>query len=257
MAYTVSQSEEMVVVGETSERGHIPGLSTPRSLVDQLPGALQEDEFCRKMVGAFDEVLAPVFSSLDCFDSYLDPMLAPDDFVEWLATWVGVDIDETWTLERRRRLIAEAATLYRIRGTTAGLSTHVRLYAGASPEIEESGGCGWSQTADNPIPGSAQPYLVVRLPVEDVGDLRQSTFSRIVAANRPAHVPFQVEIVSGTGTVQLEAVEEAGGEAAVDAPGAVDLPGSESIELAPQAPPTQEEVEDTTGEAGDGADGGA
>ena len=69
------------------------------------------------MMSAFDEVLAPLFTTLDCFDSYLDPELAPVDFVDWLASWVGVDIDETWTLERRRRLIQNAAVLYRIRGT--------------------------------------------------------------------------------------------------------------------------------------------
>ena len=71
------------------------------------------------MMSAFDEVLAPLFTTLDCFDSYLDPDLAPHDFVDWLASWVGVDIDETWTLERRRRLIQDAVVLYRIRGTAA------------------------------------------------------------------------------------------------------------------------------------------
>ncbi|HWE56038.1 MAG TPA: phage tail protein [Acidimicrobiales bacterium] len=257
MAYTVSPADDIVFAPVPSERGHVAGLRNPRPFVDQLPGALQEDEFCRNLVSAFDEVIAPVFSTLDCFEAYLDPVLAPPDFVEWLATWVGVDIDETWTLERRRRLIKEAATLYRIRGTVAGLAAHLRLYAGVAPEIEESGGCGWSQTADNPIPGSAQPYVVVRLPAEDVGELRQSTIGRIVAENRPAHVPYQVEIVSRSGTVQVDAPEEPATEAAADAPGAIDLPGSEHIELAVQAPPTQAEVEDVTGDAAEGTDAGA
>ena len=102
------------------------------------------------MMAAFDEIVAPLFSTLDCLDSYLDPKLAPHDFVDWLASWVGVDIDETWTLERRRRLILDAVALYRIRGTAAGLAAHVNLYAGVTPEIAENGGCEWSQTAGIP-----------------------------------------------------------------------------------------------------------
>src|SRR5581483_6408222 len=115
--------------------------------------------------------------------------LAPDDFVEWLASWVGIDIDETWGLERRRRLIRETAVLYRLRGTAAGLAAHVNLYAGATPQIDESGGCGWSQTAGSELPGSPHPRLTVRLTVGDTADIKRSTVDRIVAASCPAHIP--------------------------------------------------------------------
>jgi phage tail-like protein len=195
------------------------------------------------MMSAFDEVLAPLFTTLDCFDSYLDPRLAPDDFVDWLAGWVGVDIDETWSLERRRRLIQDAVVLYRIRGTAAGLAAHVNLYAGITPEIEESGGCEWSQTAGSPLPGSPHPRLTVRLRAEEAASVKRTTVNRIVDASRPAHMPFQVEMVVGGAPV--EEAEEATGlpPADANAPGAVDLPGSEHIELAPQAPPSEEELE--------------
>jgi phage tail-like protein len=223
-------------------RGTVERLATPRALVEQLPAALQEDDFCTRMTSAFDEVLAPIFNVLDCFPSYLDPQLAPQDFVEWLASWVGVDIDETWTLERRRRLIQDAVALYRVRGTAAGLSAHVRLYAGASPEIRDSGGCTWSQSANSEFPGSAQPHLKVRLRLDDESAIRRSTVTRIIDANRPAHVPFEVEILVGDALIE-GSEEKPFGEAAADAPGAIDLPGSERIELAPQGPAGEEEEE--------------
>lgn len=255
MAFVVSPRRGQELAGSAIDagpaRGLVQDLVSPHPIGAQLPAAFQEDEFCQRMMLAFDEMLAPVFNTLDCFDAYLDPALAPPDFVDWLAGWVGVDIDETWTPERRRRLIEEAVVLYRIRGTAAGLAAHVQLYAGATPQIEENGACGWSQTANSEMPGSAQPRLSVRLAVDDDAGVRRSTVARIIDASRPAHVPFELEIVAG-GHVQAPAEEEAAGGAA-DAPGAVDLPGSEHIELAPQAPESAEETEGT-GDGG-GSDG--
>ncbi|MDA8047023.1 MAG: phage tail protein [Actinomycetota bacterium] len=231
---------EMAVV-DTVGRGYVEGLPTPRPLVELIPSTLQDDEFCQRLVGAFDDVVAPVFNSLDCFDSYLDPQLAPDDFVDWLAGWVGLDIDETWTVERRRRLILEAVALYRIRGSVGSLAAHIALYCGTTPEIEDNGGCSWSQTAGSELPGTPHPYLKVRLRVDESADIRRSTVSRIVDSNRPAHVPCELEVV--VGGAEVEAVEDDGPPVAEGAPGAVDLPGSEHIELAPQAPPSGEELE--------------
>src|SRR5262249_33790086 len=63
-------------------RGLIESLASPRPIGAELPAAFQEDDFCQRMMTAFDEVLAPLFTTLDCLDSYLDPRLAPDDFVD-------------------------------------------------------------------------------------------------------------------------------------------------------------------------------
>jgi phage tail-like protein len=261
MAQVVSgpRSRELAATAiSPAGRGSVEGLPTPKPIADQLPAALQQDEFCVRLVSAFDEVLAPVFTALDCMDTYFDPDLAPPDFVDWLASWVGLDVDETWTVERRRQLIEEAAVLYRIRGTAAGVAAHVALYAGATPEIVDSGGCSWSQSAGSPMPGSAQPHLTVRLVVDDAAGIRRSTVSRIVDASRPAHVPFDLELLEGGAQVPTTedgtAAEEAEGGADASAPGAVHLPGSEHIELAPQAPPTQEELDAPAEAQDDGAE---
>lgn len=175
-------------------RGLLEDLPSPRPISELLPVIFQEDEFCRRLMGAFDQVLAPVFVTLDCGDTYLDAQLAPDDLVDWLASWVGVDIDEAWSLRRRRALIKEAVALYRQRGTVAGLTAHVHLFADVAPVIEESGGCDWSTAPNAPLPGSAEPSMSVFLDVEESAGLSQANLVRIVAAARPAHVPFTVEI---------------------------------------------------------------
>jgi phage tail-like protein len=235
-------------------RGLIEGLPTPRPIGAELPSAFQDDDFCQRLTSALDEVLAPLFTTLDCLSAYLDPELSPPDFVDWLAGWVGIDVDETWSLERRRHLIQDAVILYRIRGTTAGLAAHVRLYAGVTPEIEDSGGCAWSQTADSPMPGSPHPHLTVRIRVDEQAHIRRNTIHRIVAASRPAHVPFELELVVGGASLTAPAEETATPPADAHAPGAVDLPGSEHIELAPQAPPSQEELSELGDHSPDDSD---
>ncbi len=248
-----NRGAELLAAGPTG-RGLIEGLPTPRPIGAELPSAFQDDDFCQRLTSALDEVLAPLFTTLDCLGSYLDPELAPPDFVDWLASWVGIDVDETWSLERRRHLIQDAAILYRIRGTAAGLAAHVRLYAGVTPAIEDSGGCAWSQTADSPMPGSPHPHLTVRIQVEEPADVRRNTIDRIVAASRPAHVPFDLELVVGGASLTAPAEQTAAPPAGAPAPGAVDLPGSEHIELAPQAPPSQEELGDLADQSPDDSD---
>ena len=82
-------------------RGMVAGLASPHPLGAALPALYQEDAFAQRLTASLDEVLSPIFASLDGLASYLDPALAPDDFLDWLAGWVGVSLDETWPIERR------------------------------------------------------------------------------------------------------------------------------------------------------------
>jgi P2-related tail formation protein len=52
-------------------------------------------------------------------------------------------LDETWPVEKRRRLIREALELYRWRGTIRGLRSFVEIYTGLTPEIVESFNACW------------------------------------------------------------------------------------------------------------------
>jgi phage tail-like protein len=160
-----------------------------------LPGLYQEDEFAQRLTSAFDEVLAPVLCTLDNRNAYFDPALAPDDFVRWLAQWVGVSLDENWPLDRQRALVSHASELYRGRGTVTGLASQVELYTGATPEIEENGGCSWSPTPNGSLPGRPIPGLVVRVRQRKRAPLDPKRIEAIVSDARPAHVPFRVEMV--------------------------------------------------------------
>jgi phage tail-like protein len=176
-------------------RGLIPGLPSPHPLGAALPAIYQDDGFTREFMAAFDEVLAPVLCTLDNFEHYLDPTLAPLDFVDWLASWLGLVPDESWPEPRRRELVARAVTLYRRRGTVRGLAEQVALATGGQVEVQESGGVTWSGTPSAPMPGSAEGALLVRVRVDNPDTIDARRLDRLVAAAKPAHVLHRVEVV--------------------------------------------------------------
>ena len=177
-------------------RGTIAELPTPAPMTARVPAIYQADDLSVRLLGAFDTVLAPVFASLDNIAAYIDPALTPDDFLDWLAGWVGVTLDQTWKFDRRA-FVAVAAQLYRMRGTTAGLAAHVRLFTSGEVEIVESGGSAWSASAGAAPPGTPGFTLHVRVKPPTNGSIDAAKLDALVAAAKPAHVAHTVEVVAG------------------------------------------------------------
>jgi phage tail-like protein len=161
-----------------------------------LPTVYFEDNFAQRLTAGLDEVIAPVFATLTNLSAYVDPKVAPVDFVEWLAGWVGLALDQTWPADRQRALIHQAADLYRLRGTAKGIAAHVALYLQIEPEIEETGGAAWSPVPNGPIPGDAVPSLKVRVRVADPASVNVQRLDAVVRTAKPAHVPHEIEVVA-------------------------------------------------------------
>lgn len=176
-------------------RGLIAELASPHPIGETLPALYRDDDLAQRLVSAMDAELAPVFATLDGFGAYLDATYAPEDFLDWLGGWVGVTLDHTWPIERRRMMVASAVDLYRLRGTASGLAAQVAIYTGGTVEIVESGAAGWSKVPDATIPGEAAPTLVVKVAVRDAKAISMARLDALVAASKPAHIPHTVEIV--------------------------------------------------------------
>ena len=181
-------------------RGRVAELDNPRPLIDSLPGIYQEDEIVRLLTGVFDDALAPVLSTIDNVPAYLDPALAPDDFLDWLAGWVGILPDETWPVERRRALVALAVQLYRKRGTAAGLAMHVRLLGAADVDVSDSGGAIWSKKPGAKPPGNSSYSLTVTVTPPKKGQLDAGKIEALVASAQPAHVAHTVTLATRSAT---------------------------------------------------------
>ncbi len=176
-------------------RGLVPGARTPQPLLDLLPAVLQEDPVVERLTAALDEVLAPAFASLDCLPAYLDPLLAPEDFLALLAGWVGAPLDDAWPERRRRDAVAHAVALHRCRGTARGLQWQLDLMTGGLAEVVDSGGVRWSRTPTGADAATGPAELVVRLRGAGLPAATLAATRDLVAWAKPAHVPHRVEVV--------------------------------------------------------------
>jgi phage tail-like protein len=181
--------------GAIGGRRAVPGLRSAHDLWSALPSLYQEDELAGRFLSGLDGVLAPVFCTLDNLEAYFDAQLTPVDFLEWLSGWVGVVLDDSWPLERRRNLVAQAGELYLSKGTMWGLAALVALYTGVEPEVVDSGGGAWSPVPGGTLPGSPEYRVTIRLRMPKGSHLDLGDLERIVAAGKPAHVVHEIQVL--------------------------------------------------------------
>jgi phage tail-like protein len=181
-------------------RGMVPGLATPHPLGRHMPSLYQqEDRLVLRLLEALDEVTAPVHCTLDSLEAYFDPLVAPTDFLEWLATWLGVEFDEAWSEERRREVLASASATYRMLGTAAGLRAALTRFVDGRVEVEESGGAAWSDHSGGELPGRPDFELVVRIRAADPSSVPVARLDAMVAAVKPAHIVHRIEVTGVKG----------------------------------------------------------
>jgi phage tail-like protein len=180
-------------------RGTVIGLASPYPIATLLPAVYQEeDPFIGRFTAGLDDVLATVIATLDCLDAYVDPLVAPEDFLAWIAAWVGVTVNENAPVELHRASVARAAELHRLRGTVHGLRTSLELLTGGEVEVADSGATVYGNRPDTPAPGDPRPWLRVRVRVPaDTAwspDALLAAVEAAVQAAKPAHVQHTVEV---------------------------------------------------------------
>ena len=187
----------------------------PSALLDHLPSLYQKTRepafrpeqnfenrsFFERMLLGYEDAMQPMKDMLDSMDRFFGPDDAPADFLPWLATWLGLALDENWPQMRRRRLIKEAVELYRWRGTRRSLSRYLEIYAGVRPEINDKPFAGMKLGPNTllgrgAILGGVPPHtFVVTLAVPDVRAVNETIVRRIIEAEKPAHSAYALNIV--------------------------------------------------------------
>ncbi len=109
------------------------------SLRRYLPAVFGEEpvsaDFTDRFLAIFDRGFRSVEGHLDQLAGYFDPLSAPagqgnKDFLGWLASWIGVNLDRGLPLPRQRRILKQAGKLFSLRGTLCGLRKSLELYLG-------------------------------------------------------------------------------------------------------------------------------
>jgi phage tail-like protein len=116
----------------------------------RIPKTFSRDEqvahFLQRYLAMFEGVLGELEAKADARGSLLDPRCAPAEILPWLASFLGLAVDERMahaprpggtTADVRRQLIAEATWLFRFRGTVPGLRRFIEIYLGMPTTILE------------------------------------------------------------------------------------------------------------------------
>ncbi|WP_199326137.1 phage tail protein I [Nostoc parmelioides] len=124
----------------------------PSSYSTYLPTALQNDPIIDGFLQAFETILSgstpdnkpsiitqqshpPGLEAVtSIIYQYFDPDQTPEDFLPWLASWVGLSLWDEWDVKVKRSFIRQIVPLYQKRGTKEGLSGMLKLYLNSPKE---------------------------------------------------------------------------------------------------------------------------
>lgn len=218
------------------------------SYLRYLPAVYQEDpasrEFLQRFLAMFETAFSGLEATIEKIPEVFDPEHTPKEFLDWLAQWLDLGIEEGWAPEVKRRLIREAASLYEKKGRPDGLAEFIEIVIGRRPVIHESFETERPFILGEP-PGLGLGTRVFRRPMIDLPrdqrtilgssslgtsrirtntqvpinpfraaanhftlllDLSPQEFQRyerglhrIIRENSPAHVGYDIRLVSGTG----------------------------------------------------------
>ena len=206
------------------------------SWLELLPAAYRRDPdaavFLDSFLALFEHVFTRIEDRYARFSRELNPDAAPRDVIDWLAALIDLAFDPSWPVERRRALVAEAMSLYRTRGTVAGIERYVEIYTGMRPTIVEA----WLERPAQPaflgrpgsILGCGLPILGGRRPTAAVPDdelwaayahrftihvyidhrcdteVMLRAVDRIVEVNKPAHTAHRLEAIFQDARIGLQ-----------------------------------------------------
>lgn len=191
---TVDMPSQIPSPAELSRRG-IPGARSPFPLVEHVPALLADDPMVVAFLEALDEVWAPIISTLDCFDAYLDPRLAPPDMVAYLGSWILALLDEARTEEQLREDVTSAHTIAAWSGTARVLHERLVPREAEAIEIIEPGGVSTSSEPTDPRAwdASADATITVSITAPRMpGPQGEERLRRLVRDLVPAHLPVRV-----------------------------------------------------------------
>jgi phage tail-like protein len=130
------------------------------SLLEYLPAIYQDPtegsdpgqgaQFLNQFLAAFERVMlsgqgdAPREAALEPLEEEIarihllfDAESTPEEFLHWLAGWVALALRSDLSPPRQRRLLANIAHLYRIRGTRRYLEEILKLHLDALPSVTD------------------------------------------------------------------------------------------------------------------------
>lgn len=173
-----------------SGRRLVPGLATPFPMINYTSSMLIEDPVAQKICASLDEVLAPIVSVLDCYDSYLDAQLAPMDFVRYMCSWLLVNPEIGWDDATVRNALSHAIHFYELRGTSKGIERFASAVFNIEVTVEQTGGVTTSRDSTDPSTWIVPPPPRCTVTIRSRGGSKvdHATLELVLSTAIPAHV---------------------------------------------------------------------
>jgi phage tail-like protein len=106
--------------------------------MENLPSIFQREEsrpdsFLRSLVGVLETTTQGLDARIASLGQLLDPAAADDQWLDFVARWLGVPWDDALPATHKRAILTRAADLAKWRGTRKGLETLLECLMDGSP----------------------------------------------------------------------------------------------------------------------------
>jgi phage tail-like protein len=174
--------------GKVSPRIHALRAYYPRfSYTRYLPALYREDSesasFLDRFLANMEGIYTTIEDRIASAPVLFDPVAAPSESLDWLASWFDVVLDPVWEDERRRLFLQHAVVFFQFRGTIRGLQMSLHLSFDPHPNAEVF----LDPDRLSQRPGSArivEKYRTRKTPPAVLGDPNEISVPREVSADR-------------------------------------------------------------------------
>jgi phage tail-like protein len=188
--------------------------------LEYLPSIYEQDSFMGRFLMLFESFWGPVDQQISSVHHYFDPDLTPARFLPWLASWFDLVLDENWSEAQQRELLNSVIWLYRRRGTRVALQRYLEIFTQRPVEILEKRaknltlgskarlGVGVALGTGNvphtftvkvqllkPEPPDGLDEEAALREVERLEKQKLALIERMIAADKPAHTSYRLEVV--------------------------------------------------------------
>jgi phage tail-like protein len=157
-------------------------------LVGQLPRCMAGDPVLNGFTTAFEEVADTVRERIDGIEHQVDTGLAAPEMLQFLGSWLGLELEPTDPPEYRRALVRTVGRLLGWRGTRYGVEELLEAATGSRVTVTDGGGI----FGRNDVVPPPDPVVVVHL--EHTGRLEERQVLGFLQSELPLGAEVRLDV---------------------------------------------------------------